>query len=145
MLGAPLDCGFERLNWVTVWAKADLADMLSLSSLAKRDVTLPLQPEDPVHVRDNVTPQHIAAGRPIIANNAVQISSRVKGAKFRAVIHHDSFGDQMRQVLGGCFARSSWMLVRGFNQHTMAREKPHLVILEMAERYLDAPPPGVRL
>jgi hypothetical protein len=56
-----------------------------------------------------------------------------------AVIHRDSFAMALRPLLVDSFRRSVWVWRREFDPNVMSRERPELVIFQLAERYLEGP------
>jgi hypothetical protein len=59
----------------------------------------------------------------------------------RAVMLHDSFGDDMMPLLAEHFSRIVFLRTRQLNMELIRRERPNVVIMELAEAALDRPNP----
>jgi len=119
------------------WSGGDLAEMLSLHREVLREDVVRLQAQPPL--------EFDGAGLGNIGRLVRKGFTRCPTAPLPNILMvHDSFYKRLKPYLSASFSRVLYIWDWGMNFYPdiIEREKPVLVIDEMAERFLLGPPPG---
>lgn len=120
---------------------SDLASMMVIDSFVNNTTQSPVA-RTPLARRLDLPVQEIAAGGPVWNEGALAFSSKNKDGP-TALIHHDSFGLPLVDVLPHVVGDSVWLyFTRSFNHGALSRMKPNVVVYMVAERYLHQDPPN---
>jgi alginate O-acetyltransferase complex protein AlgJ len=120
------------------WSGGDLAEMLSLHRDVLREDIVRLQAKPPLETRyDGGSLGHIT---PFVRKGYTECHT----AKLPGIVMvHDSFYKKLKPYISASFSRVLYIWDWGMNFYPglVEREKPKIVIDEMAERFLLSPPP----
>lgn len=121
------------------WSGGDLAEMLSLHREVLREDVVRLQAKPPLETRYNGG----SLGRitPLVREGYTGCPTAPLP---NILMVHDSFYKKLKPYFSASFSRVLYIWDWGMNFYpdVIEREKPKLVIDEMAERFLLSPPPG---
>jgi alginate O-acetyltransferase complex protein AlgJ len=142
LTGKPARIDEDRLVWTTPMEPGDLSSLLTLENVIREPFPTVVMGE-PKARRVHPGPQ-LGPTTPALEKLYGVFYSVDDPTLPSAVIHRDSFGTSLLNILQDSFRHSRWLWSREFHTHQVTEVRPDIVILELAERYLEGPPEQVR-
>ena len=140
MTSKPVRFDLGAFEFVSKPYVGDLASMMVIEPFVNNTTHLPVA-RIPMAKRLDLPTQQIAAGGPVWNEGALAFSSQNKDGP-TVLVHHDSFGLPLVNVLPHVLGDSVWLyFTRSFNHAALSRTKPDVVVYLIAERYLHQDPP----
>lgn len=136
----PVRFDLSEFEFVSKLFVGDLASLMTIEPFVNNTAQFPVA-RMPKAKRLDLPTQQIAAGGPVWNEGALAFSSQNQDGP-TVLIHHDSFGLPLVDVLPHVLGNSVWLyFTRSFNHAALARAKPDVVVYLIAERYLHQDPP----
>jgi hypothetical protein len=128
----------SAFSWQNVPTPGDLAIMLGQETAFPEKSRWMMTPATlpPLQIEQTVRPT---------AKRAAITTTRFAGAKGKAIVYHDSFGDFWIPLIGYHFSEVIYVAKRPLDPALIEREKPLVVIDQIVERILNVKDPAVLL